>query len=77
MVGAGYDVSYQEFVFTFVGDRTPPVLAQTAPTPTTYVDGVDFGTMSYSGSGDSTAPVTAVDLVLPPVGPGQPRAAAR
>ncbi|MBA3738207.1 MAG: M28 family peptidase [Actinobacteria bacterium] len=70
MVAAGYDVSYQEFVFTFVGDRTPPVLAQTAPTPTTYVDGVDFGTMSYSGSGDSTAAVTAVDLVLPPVGPG-------
>lgn len=66
MVAAGYDVSYQEFTFTFVGDETPPTLEQTAPDPTTYVDGVDFGTMSYSGSGDVTAGVTAVDLVLPP-----------
>jgi Zn-dependent M28 family amino/carboxypeptidase len=65
MSAAGYDVRFQEFTFTFVGDRTPPVLQQTAPTPTTYVDGVDFASMSYSGSGDTTAAVTAVDLVLP------------
>ena len=70
MVAAGYNVSFQEFTFTFVGDRTPPVLEQTSPTPTTYVDGVDFATMSYSGSGDVTAGLVAVDLVVPAPGPG-------
>lgn len=70
MVAAGYDVSFQEFEFLFVGDRTPPVLAQVSPTPTTYVDGVDFATMSYSGSGDVTGSLVAVDLVVPAPGPG-------
>ncbi|HET8563907.1 MAG TPA: PA domain-containing protein, partial [Candidatus Binatia bacterium] len=65
-----YDVSFQEFTFTFVGDQTPPVLEQVSPNPTTYVDGVDFATMSYSGSGETTAQVTAVDLVVPAPGPG-------
>jgi Zn-dependent M28 family amino/carboxypeptidase len=65
MEAAGYDVSTQEFTFTFVGDQTPPVMEQVSPNPTTYVDGVDFATMQYSGSGDVTAPVTAVDLVVP------------
>jgi Zn-dependent M28 family amino/carboxypeptidase len=65
MSAAGYNVSFQEFEFLFVGDQTPPVLEQVAPVPTPYVDGVDFATMSYSGSGDVTAPVTAVDLIVP------------
>jgi len=56
---AGYDVSFQEFEFQLVSDVTPPVFEQTAPTPTTYVDGVDYATMSYSGSGDNTAPLQA------------------
>jgi len=68
MVAAGYDVSYQEFTFLLVSDRTPPVLQQTSPTSATYVDGVDFATMSYSGSGNQTAALWAVDLVLPPTG---------
>ena len=54
---AGYDVSYQEFEFLLVSDRTPPVFQQISPTAASYVDGVDFGTMQYSGSGDVTAPV--------------------
>ncbi len=65
---AGYDVSMQEFQFLFVADRTAPVLSQIAPTPTNYVNGVDFQTMTYSGSGDVTAPLVAVDLLIPPVG---------
>ena len=68
MVAAGYDVSYQEFSFLLVSDRTPPVLQQTAPTPATYVDGVDFATMTYSGSGNTSAGLWAVDLLMPPVG---------
>jgi Zn-dependent M28 family amino/carboxypeptidase len=69
MTAAGYDVSTQEFTFTFVGDQTPPVMEQVSPNPTTYVDGVDFATMQYSGSGDVTAPVSAVDLVVPSPAP--------
>jgi Zn-dependent M28 family amino/carboxypeptidase len=68
MVAAGYDVSYQEFEFLLVSDRTPPVFERTTAPAASYVDGVDFGTMTYSGSGDHTAALWAVDLLLPPVG---------
>jgi Zn-dependent M28 family amino/carboxypeptidase len=62
---AGYEVSVQEFEFLFVGDATPPVFQRlTAPTAT-YVDGVDYATISYSGSGDVSAPLWAVDLLVP------------
>src|SRR5262245_8085186 len=66
---AGYDVSFQEFTFLLVSDRTPPTLQQVSPVPRDYVDGVDFGTMSYSGSGDATAPLVAVDLIVPSPAP--------
>jgi len=54
---AGYNVSFQEFEFQLVSDVTPPEFEQVSPNPTTYVDGADFATMTYSGSGDVTAPV--------------------
>jgi Zn-dependent M28 family amino/carboxypeptidase len=66
MVAAGYNVSFQEFTFTFDGDASAPALEQTSPNPTTYVDGVDYDTMQFSGSGDFTAPLVAVDLMIPP-----------
>jgi Zn-dependent M28 family amino/carboxypeptidase len=66
---AGLNVSFQPFSFLLVSDRTPPVLARIAPNPKTYVDGPEYQTMQYSGSGDHTAPLIAVDLVLP-VAPG-------
>jgi Zn-dependent M28 family amino/carboxypeptidase len=69
MAASGYEVSFQEFTFTFVGDEVPPVMEQTAPTPATYVDGVDFATMSYSGSGETTAQLWAVDLIVPSPAP--------
>jgi Zn-dependent M28 family amino/carboxypeptidase len=59
---AGYDPEVQEFdylAFQVVGSS---VLQQTAPTPTTYTEGVDFGVITQSDPGDVTAPVTAVDL---------------
>lgn len=68
MAAAGYNVSFQEFTFPFVGDNTPPVLQQISPNSKTYVDGVDYGTMQYSGSGDVTAQLYAVDLVVPSPG---------
>lgn len=74
VLAAGYEVTVQEFTFSFVGDQTPPVLERVSPTPKNYVDGTDFATMSYSGSGDVTASLWAVDLKIPPspVGPPDP-----
>ena len=62
---AGYNVSFQEFTFNFNGDASAPALEQISPTAVTYVDGVDYDSMQFSGSGDVTAPLTAVDLVVP------------
>jgi Zn-dependent M28 family amino/carboxypeptidase len=72
MEAAGYDVTTQAFEFLYNADATPPTLRQESPTPTTYVDGPDYQTMTFSGSiPTSTAPVWAVDLALPQApGPG-------
>ncbi|MGV9302512.1 M28 family metallopeptidase [Nonomuraea sp. NPDC003727] len=63
---AGYQVTLQEFEFPFFRELEKATLARTAPTPKTYVLATDFATMTYSGSGDVTGTVQAVDLVLPP-----------
>ncbi|MBX6386542.1 MAG: M28 family peptidase, partial [Microbispora sp.] len=70
---AGYTVTLQRFDFPFYEEKSTAVLQRTAPTPKTYTptppdgSGVgDFATMTYSGAGDVTAPVRAVDLMLPP-----------
>ena len=65
MVAAGYNVRFQEFTFNFDGDESAPALEQISPTPTTYIDGVDYDSMQFSGDGDVTAALTAVDLVVP------------
>ena len=57
MSAAGFSVTVQEFEFQLVSDVTPPELAQISPTAVTYTDGLDYATMSYSGSGDVTATV--------------------
>lgn len=46
------------------------MLQRISPNPKTYTDGNDFQTMQYSGSGDTTAPLWAVDLIVPAPGPG-------
>jgi Zn-dependent M28 family amino/carboxypeptidase len=73
---AGYDVQYQQFSFPLFLETAAAVLEQTAPNTVTYVNGGDgiapdfpdgdFIIMSYSGSGNVTAQLQAVDLVLPP-----------
>jgi Zn-dependent M28 family amino/carboxypeptidase len=65
MAAAGYNVSFQEFTYLLVSDRTPPVLQQVSPIAKSYVDGPDYQTMQYSGSGDVTALIAAVDLIVP------------
>jgi Zn-dependent M28 family amino/carboxypeptidase len=69
---AGYDVTTQAFEFLFNADATPPTLRQESPTPTTYVDGTEYASMTFSGSiASTTATVWAVDLALPQApGPG-------
>ena len=66
MTAAGYNVTVQAFDFAYFIENTPAVLDQTAPGSVSYTYLVDYFTMDYSGSGDVTAPVQAVDLVLPP-----------
>jgi PA domain len=68
MESYGLDVAIQEFLIDYFEELSPPVLQQVSPIPTTYVAEVDFTTMTYSGSGDVTANVQAVDVLIPPTG---------
>jgi Zn-dependent M28 family amino/carboxypeptidase len=60
---AGYDPVRQPFSYDQFGVNSA-AFEQVSPTPVIYVDGTDFITMSYSGSGDVTAAVTPVDINL-------------
>ena len=59
LTAAGYNVSFHEFVYNAFFEVTPGEMNQVSPTPTTYVNGNDFDVMTYSGSGDVTAPLQA------------------
>ena len=61
---AGYDPEVQSFDYQAYEVVGPSALQQTAPTPTTYVEGVDFGAITQTDPGDVTAAVTPVDLQL-------------
>ena len=61
---AGYDPDVQTFDYLAYEVAGPSTLQQTQPTPTTYVEGVDFGPITQTDPGDVTASVTAVDLQL-------------
>ncbi|MFG2091628.1 MULTISPECIES: M20/M25/M40 family metallo-hydrolase [unclassified Spirillospora] len=76
--GAGYDVSVkyvvgrlrkagfrpkiQKFTYPYWREKSGAVLARTAPSKKSYKRGDDFVALAYSGSGDVTAPVIAVDV---------------
>jgi Zn-dependent M28 family amino/carboxypeptidase len=68
---AGYVVSLDEFTYveTFT-EGSPPELEELAPEPQIFVAGsrpaFDGDFVSFTGSGEVTAPVQGVDLVLPP-----------
>ena len=64
----GLEVEIQEFPMDYWEEKSTPILQQIAPNPTDYVSGVDFATMTYSGGGDATANLQAVDLLMPPTG---------
>jgi Zn-dependent M28 family amino/carboxypeptidase len=64
---AGYRVSVQNFDIPFYKELGPGSLAETAPTPKTYVDLTDFTTMPFSGSGDVTGRLVPTnDIEIPP-----------
>jgi Zn-dependent M28 family amino/carboxypeptidase len=64
MERAGYRVTVQEFDVYAFSEVGPSQLQQTAPTPTTYVEGTDFAATPQSEPGDVTAAVTPVDIQL-------------
>jgi hypothetical protein len=51
---AGYEPTVQRFTYEAFFERTPSQLARVSPAPATFVNGVDFAVMSYSGSGNVT-----------------------
>ena len=63
---AGYRTTLQEFEFPYFDETAPAELEVIAPTAAVPTVGTDFATMTYSGSGDVQAPVSAVDVTLPP-----------
>jgi Zn-dependent M28 family amino/carboxypeptidase len=65
---AGYQITIQPFDFAFFDELSPSELERVSPDATTFANGTDFATMSYSGAGDATGELQAVDLVMPPVG---------
>jgi Zn-dependent M28 family amino/carboxypeptidase len=64
LVQAGYKVSEQTFEFPFFQQTADPVFERVTPVPRTFT-GTEFATMTYSGSGDVTAALQAVDVVVP------------
>jgi Zn-dependent M28 family amino/carboxypeptidase len=64
LVQAGYKVSEQSFEFPFFQETADAVFERVSPDPKTYA-ATDFATMSYSGSGDTTAALQAIDVVVP------------
>jgi Zn-dependent M28 family amino/carboxypeptidase len=65
--GTGYDVTVQPFTFQFVGETAPSVFERITPTPRVYVTGAEYRTMDYSGSGNVTATIRPVDVIVPAI----------
>ena len=68
---AGYKVTLDEFTYVVeFTEGSPPVLEEAAPEPQVFVPGTrpafDGDFVTFSGTGDVTAAVQGIDLVLPP-----------
>ena len=65
MRAAGWNARLQPFEFPFFQETGPATFAQTTPTAATFTEDTDYFVMTYSGSGDATAPVFPVDVTVP------------
>ncbi|XRQ05095.1 M20/M25/M40 family metallo-hydrolase [Actinomadura welshii] len=59
---AGFTPTVQKFDYPYWREESDAVLARTEPSKKSYKRGGDFVTFAYSGSGDVTARVVAVDV---------------
>jgi Zn-dependent M28 family amino/carboxypeptidase len=66
LAAAGLDVEYQEFEFPYFQENAPAELDRISPSPQTFVPGEEVVTYDFSGSGEVTGTVQAVDLEIPP-----------
>lgn len=72
MTADGWAVQKQPFEFPFFQELAPSTFSQSAPAAQTFVNGTDFATMQYSGSGEVTGNVTAVGPLNVPIGDTPP-----
>jgi aminopeptidase Y len=65
---AGYIVTRQQFEFPYFEELADPEFERVSPNPVVYTpnDVAGFFTLQYSGSGEVTAEVQAIDVTLPP-----------
>ena len=59
---AGYETFRHEYNYELWREQSEPTLSQLSPGEMDLVEGEDFSTMSYSGSGDVSAPAVAVNI---------------
>jgi Zn-dependent M28 family amino/carboxypeptidase len=65
---AGYQITVQPFDFPFFDEPSPSELERVSPDPKVFVNGTDFATMTYSGAGNATGTLQAIDVLMPPTG---------
>ncbi|MDP1849573.1 MAG: M20/M25/M40 family metallo-hydrolase [Solirubrobacteraceae bacterium] len=63
---AGYEPEQTVFTFKAFDVLSPAVFERVSPNPRAFVNPDEFQIMSYSGSGDVTAALQPIDVVLPP-----------
>jgi len=64
--GYGWDVEREKFAFDAFFQDAPSTFERVSPNPRVFTEDTEFSTMEYSGSGDVTGELVAVDLTLPP-----------
>ncbi len=63
---AGWEVTREPFSFHAFFQDAPSTFEQISPDAEVYEEDVDYNTSEFSGTGDVTADLIAIDLVLPP-----------
>ena len=66
LADAGWQVTRQPFDFDVFFQDAPTVFERVSPDPTVFEEDQDYATTEFSGSGEVSAELVAVDLTLPP-----------